>query len=93
MAKITRAKKIEEEPIVMVTEPAEEILEEDVSEEEVSVVEELAPVPSKLVRIRARKNHNCHIGHEDYVLEKGKVYNVPENVRAILAKADLLLPL
>lgn len=51
------------------------------------------PPPPKQVKIRAREAHSCVIGGTRYTFAKGEAYTVPENVRAVLAKADLLLPL
>lgn len=64
--------------------------------DEVTIVatkENTEPVVEKKVRIKMREDHKCHVGGEWYYLLKGKNYNVPENVRDILAYADLLLPL
>ncbi len=49
--------------------------------------------PVKFVRILPRTDHSCVIGGVRYTLTKGVQQNVPLNVKEILAKADLLLPL
>lgn len=51
------------------------------------------PVPEKKVKILMKDNHKCFIGGEWYYLMKDKHYNVPENVKDILMKADKLRPL
>ena len=64
--------------------------------EEVSIVatkENTNPIVEKRVKVKMKKDHKCHIGGEWYHLLADKQYNVPENVKEILAKADLLLPL
>lgn len=40
----------------------------------------------KTVKIKMAKNHRCTIGGTTYNLEEGKSYNVPEEVRQILAE-------
>lgn len=45
------------------------------------------------VRIRLKRNHSCVIGGERYNFEAGKQVSVPENVKDILMRADMLLPL
>lgn len=45
------------------------------------------------VKVRLKRNHSCVIGGERYNFEGGKQVSVPENVKAILMRADLLLPL
>lgn len=49
--------------------------------------------PVKFVRILPRTDHSCVIGGVRYTLTKGVQQNVPLNVKEILSKADLLLPL
>lgn len=51
------------------------------------------PKPVTMVKVKLKSNHKCNIGGDWYVFHEGKQYNVPENVKAILAKADKLLPL
>ena len=46
-----------------------------------------------MVKVLMKENHKCCIGGEWYYLEQGKQYNVPENVKEVLMKADKLLPL
>lgn len=93
------AKKAEETTVVVDTEATEtaELQEEEVTEgvvmTGVDVEEKTAPPPPKMVRIKMRDDHRCHIGGQSYVLEKGKCYNVPENVKNVLTRAELLLPL
>ena len=63
--------------------------------EEVSVVAptKKAEKPVTMVRVMLNKDHRCSIGGEWYTFKKGKQYNVPENVKTILKRANLLLPL
>lgn len=49
--------------------------------------------PVKLVKILPKTNHTCVIGGVRYTLKKGVQQNVPLDVKSILTKADLLLPL
>lgn len=51
-----------------------------------------APV-QKNVKVCLRVNHSCTIGGVTYHFVKGKQTNVPADVKAILLKADLLMPL
>ena len=50
-------------------------------------------MPQKMVKVKMKDRHKCCIGGEWYYLEQGKQYNVPENVKEVLMKADKLLPL
>lgn len=45
------------------------------------------------VRIKMKKDHKCCIAMKRYDLEAGKTYTVPKNVKEILSRADLLMPL
>ena len=47
----------------------------------------------KMVKVKMKDRHKCCIGGEWYYLEEGKQYNVPENVKEVLIKANKLLPL
>lgn len=44
----------------------------------------------KKVKVKVKKDHSCHIGGIWYNLVAGKETNVPEDVKQILAKANLL---
>ena len=44
----------------------------------------------KMVKVRLREDHKCSIGGVTYVLKKGVVHTVPEFVKTILMKADVL---
>lgn len=48
---------------------------------------------SGTAKIKMRTDHKCCIAMERYDLKAGKTYVVPENVKNILNKAGLLLPL
>lgn len=70
--------------------------------EETPVTEEVVPVVTdepvqkqaqKLVRICPVTDHNCCIGGVRYFLRKGVQTNVPQEVKEILAKSNLLQPL
>lgn len=62
------------------------------SEVEVTVLKEAQPVvaPVKMVKVLLKEDHKCFIGGEWYYLLKDKQYNVPENVKNILKRADKL---
>lgn len=47
----------------------------------------------KSVKILPRVDHNCYIGGTRYYLRKGVQTNVPQEVKDILNKAGLLMPL
>lgn len=47
----------------------------------------------KFVKILPRADHNCVIGGTRYFLKKGVQQNVPAEVKEILMKSDLLMPL
>ena len=49
--------------------------------------------PTTMVRILMKEDHRCNIGGNWYCFTKGKHYNVPENVKNILMRANKLLPL
>lgn len=73
------------------------IVDEPKKEEEVKVEDEVTlvknntkPIEPKNVRVILNTNHKCHIGGNWYTFEEGKQYNVPENVKAVLRKANLL---
>lgn len=57
------------------------------------VVEEPTIAPTKTVRILMACDHKCFVGGEWYYLLEGKHYNVPENVKEVLANANKLKPL
>lgn len=78
-----------------VTDVAETVETSDVknpTEDEVTINEdETVAVPAeRKVKVRLRENHRCHIGGETYDFKKGQVALVPEFVKSVLAKADLL---
>jgi hypothetical protein len=84
-------KKIQEEVEILV---AEEVTLAPKEEKEV-VIEQPKTVkkPEKMVKVKMKDRHKCCIGGEWYYLEEGKQYNVPENVKEVLIKANKLLPL
>lgn len=51
-----------------------------------------SPAP-KNVKVCLKEDHSCFIGGVHYHFTKGKQTNVPESVKTILMKADLLMPL
>lgn len=70
-------------------------IKEEETKEAVSVV---APKNEKLqtqrmVKVMLSRPHRCHVGGEWYSFQANKQYNVPEQVKAILMGANLLLPL
>lgn len=46
-----------------------------------------------MVRVRTKIDHTCNIGGVRYHFVKGVQKNVPEEVKKILLRADLLMPL
>ena len=44
------------------------------------------------VRVRCRYDHNCSVGGVRYTFKKGVVQLVPLNVKKVLERADLLIP-
>lgn len=84
-------KKIQEDVEILV---AEEVTLAPKKEKEV-VIEQPKTVkkPEKMVKVKMKDRHKCCIGGEWYYLEEGKQYNVPENVKEVLIKANKLLPL
>lgn len=79
-------------------EPVEIVVDVEEKEEKPEIIiEKPQPVveapPVKMVKILMRENHRCCIGGEWYALTKGKQYNVPENVKDILNRADKLSPI
>lgn len=66
-------------------------------ESDASSVQVVAPTKplqtTKMVKVMLNKPHRCHIGGEWYSFQANKQYNVPEQVKLILMKANLLLPL
>lgn len=60
---------------------------------EVKLVDNTKTPIERNVKVRLAVNHSCCVGGERYHFEKGKVYNIPQNVKTILARADMLRPL
>lgn len=60
--------------------------------EEVTINEDdtVAVPKDKMVKIRPRESHRCTIGGVTYDLKKDVVTTVPEFVKSVLKKADLL---
>lgn len=91
--------KKENTKIVVENEKAEEEVRritkkrEEEPKEEVKVVQVESKPPQKRVKVRLKKDHKCNIGGEWYVFKEGVRQDVPENVKNILGRADLLLPL
>lgn len=62
--------------------------------EEVSFNEDLNQKSAvKFVKILPKMDHNCSIGGVRYFLKKGVQQNVPAEVKEVLMKSDLLMPL
>jgi predicted amino acid racemase len=84
------------EEVTIVSPSLQKKVEEIKVNEEVNIVapsKEEVIQPIKKVKIKMKETHKCFIGGEWYHLLEGKQYNVPENVKEILAMSDLLLPL
>ncbi|MBO8161147.1 MAG: hypothetical protein H0Z24_05875 [Thermosipho sp. (in: Bacteria)] len=68
--------------------------EQETKKEEVTlVVNTKKPVEPKKVKIKTKKYHRCHIGGNWYEFFPDKVYTVPVNVKEILLRANILMPL
>ena len=65
----------------------------NIKNDEVKVVNTNKTAPVTMVKVKLVKNHRCHIGGEWYSFQAGKQYNVPEQVKLTLLKANLLMPL
>lgn len=83
------------EDVVKATETSVESDVKNTTEEDVTMNDSTdVEVPKDhMVKIRPRENHRCTIGGVTYDLKKGVTINVPEFVKSVLAKADLLQPL
>lgn len=94
VAEVPEVKLPEEEAVVEETPVEKEEVKVEPVKEVVSVelpeIPETAPALPKNVKIRVVRNHRCTIGDTLYVFEVGKSYNVPDFVKDILKKADLL---
>lgn len=74
--------------LVMVTDTEEEKAEDETSADSSDDVTIQSAV--KKVKVKVKKDHSCCIGGVWYNLVAGKETNVPENVKQILANANLL---
>lgn len=66
---------------------------EDIEGVSIEMPEQPKVAPMKMVKVLMADNHKCCIGGEWYYLLKDKHYNVPENVKEILLRANKLRPL
>lgn len=83
-----------DEVVEVVSPKLKEKLNEIAKEEEVvTIVEQTKKAPTPMVKIKLVKDHRCSIGGEWYSFQAGKQYNVPEQVKNILLRANLLQPL
>lgn len=79
-----------ENPVETVENPAET----ETGESDVEVTPDIIQKPAvKNVKILPKQNHTCSIGGTRYALKKGVQMNVPVEVKTILNKAGLLMPL
>ena len=67
--------------------------QEDLGEVTLVKTEQPKVSPIKMVKVLMACDHKCYVGGEWYYLLKDKQYNVPENVKGILLKANKLKPL
>lgn len=65
----------------------------DLGEVNIVEVEQPKASPVKMTKVLMACNHKCFVGGEWYYLLEGKHYNVPENVKEILLRANKLKPL
>ena len=69
------------------------VLSQDVIMNKINHINEddtVAVPKDKMVKIRPRESHRCTIGGVTYDLKKDVVTTVPEFVKSVLLKADLL---
>lgn len=89
----TPAPEPEPEPPVVVNIPETTPAASKVEVNPNSLPETPPPAPEQNVRIRMARDHRCTIAMKPYDLKKGQCYTVPPNVKRILNRAGLLLPL
>lgn len=83
---------VDEVNVTTVEEGVENTVENPV--EEIEVNKDIEQMPAiKMVKICPNTNHNCTIGGIRYCLKKGVQVNVPQEVKTILNKSGLLMPL
>lgn len=80
------------EVIVDTASPMEQLADAPVRTVEVSKVVDVHRKPMENVKVRLRYDHSCCVAGEYYDFKAGKVYIVPRNVKKILSRADLLIP-
>lgn len=74
------------------TEAEVEEVKEPETTEKVVFVDTTVKQPIEVnVKIKVGSNYNCTIGGTRYFFEKGKTYNVPQNVKNILSRENNLL--
>lgn len=76
-----------------VVENSVETVENDVVNEVVANADIKQKSAVKNVRILPKTDHTCSIGGTRYFFKKGVCYNVPQEVKDILNKSGLLMPL
>lgn len=86
-------KKVDEIIVAEEMEVVEPVQEEVKVEEEVVIAKVESTPIQRNVKVLMKADHRCCIGGEWYFFKEGKQYNVPENVKTILLKADKLSPL
>lgn len=85
--------KEEKENIEIISPDLKDKIERKLNDEVALVKNEKKPYEPKNVKIVLKKYHRCNIGGNWYEFFPDKQYIVPENVKKILMKVDLLKPL
>lgn len=86
-------KKVVEANTVEIEQPIAEDTENGIEVNEEATNVKKSSSGQRIVKVRLRREHKCHIAGVNYAFEAGKTYTVPEAVKFILNRADLLAPL
>lgn len=77
------------EPVEESTEGSEKTADE-ITFDPAKVDNSVESTEKKKVRVRLKDKYHCNVGGTFYNFEKGQCYNVPENVKMVLARVDML---
>lgn len=86
--------KVVTDPSTEETAPTEEVVNTSKKETPVTTATTVVAVEvlkTKIVKVHAFKDHRCRVAGVQYFLEKGKEAEVPEDVAAILANANIVM--
>lgn len=79
--------------VTIISPKLEEKIKKQLNDEVALVKNEKKPYEPKNVKIILKKYHRCNIGGSWYEFFPNKQYIVPENVKEILMRVDILKPL